>query len=212
MKLARALSLVAIVAGAVALSTVNVRAAGLQAKVSGFRRAGTALRAAFEVDNLLPDRFRAAIDRGATIYLRVETELWEPRSVWDRLVRPGVVSIARLARVSRERSLVLVDAFGEATPYPSFPKKVSVWADLMPLDRVQDGATYYVHATVTVGTIAEDELAGVSGAMFGDRESGGLAALGKYVFQKMLNIADYLDSISCDVKSGHLTGKQIKGN
>jgi hypothetical protein len=67
------------------------------------------------------------------------------------------------------------------------------------------------HATVTVGTIAENEINGVSEALFGaDRQSSSLGSLGKFVFQKVLRLADYLDSISCDVTSGRTPGRQMK--
>jgi hypothetical protein len=56
-----------------------------------------------------------------------------------------------------------------------------------------------VHATLTVGTIAEGEINGVSQALFGgDSQSSGLGALGKFFFQRVLRLADYLDSTSSD--------------
>lgn len=194
-----------------ALSAVEVRAAGIQAKTAGFRRAGTALRVAFEIQDIFTERFRRVVEQGGTLYVRIEAELWEPRSLWDRLVRAAAVSVARLSTEAMSRSLVLVDSFGEATVYPSYPRAVTVWADLVPIDRVEDGRTYYVHATVTVGTIAESEINSVSEALFGeDRQSSGLGSLGKLVFQKVLRLADYLDSTSCDVKSARVLARQMK--
>jgi len=194
-----------------ALVSARAQAAGMQAKTAGFRRAGAALRVAFEIRDIFIDRFRAVVERGDTLYVRIETELWEPRSVWDRLVRPPSVSVARLTREARSRALVLVDPFGEATTYPSYPGTVTVWADLVPADRVDDAANYYVHATITVGTIAESEISGVSNAMFGeDRQSSGLGAIGKYVFRQVLRLADYLDSASCEVRGGRMSGGKMK--
>lgn len=71
-----------------ALVSARAQAAGMQAKTAGFRRAGAALRVAFEIRDIFIDRFRAVVERGDTLYVRIETELWEPRSVWDRLARP----------------------------------------------------------------------------------------------------------------------------
>ena len=189
----------------------DLQAAGMQARVARFKRTGAALRVSLEIQDFLNDRFRAVLERGGTLYVRIEAELWEPRSVWDRLVRPASISVARVTREASSRSLALVDPFGEAAAYPSYPRAVTVWADLLPADRVEGAGSYYVHATVTVGTVAENEVAGVSDALFGDqRQSGGLGSLGKFVFQKVLRLADYLDSTSCEVKSARLSGTQLK--
>ncbi len=194
-----------------ALLSARAQAAGMQAKTAGFRRAGAALRVAFEIQGLFTERFRAVLERGDTLYVRIETELWEPHNVWDRLVRSASVSVARLTREPVSRAVVLVDPFGEATTYASYPGMVTVWADLVPADRVDAARSYYVHATIVVGTIAENEINGVSDAMFGDdRQSGGLGSIGKYLIQKVLRLADYLDSVSCEVKTGRLSGRQIK--
>jgi hypothetical protein len=203
--------LAALVAMVGIASSVEVRAAGIEAHAAGFRRAGTALRVAFEIRDVVTDRFRRIIEQGGTLYVRIESELWESRSVWDRLVRPAAVSVARVSSETASRSLVLVDCFGAATVYPPDSRAVTVWADLVPVERVDDTRTYYVHATVTVGTIAENEINGVSEALFGaDRQSSSLGSLGKFVFQKVLRLADYLDSISCDVTSGRTPGRQMK--
>jgi hypothetical protein len=107
---------------------------------------------------------------------------------------------------------VVVDAFGQATAYPGFPRTVDLWADLVPADRIDDDKTYYVHATLTIGTIAEGEINSVSAALFGgDRQTSGLGSLGKMLFQKVLRLADYLDSTSCDTRSAPVQGRLIRG-
>jgi hypothetical protein len=194
-----------------ALLSARAQAAGMQAKTAGFRRAGAAVRVAFQIEDVFTERFRAVLERGDTLYVRIETELWEPHNVWDRLVRSASVSVARLTREPVSRAVVLVDPFGEASTYPSYSRMMTVWADLVPADRIDAAASYYVHATITVGTIAENEINGVSDAMFGDnRQSSGLRSIGKYVVQKVLRLADYLDSVSCEVKTGRLAGRLIK--
>ncbi len=193
------------------LGSVEARAAGLQARILGFKRAGASLRVSLELSGGFSDRFRRVIGQGGTLYVRIETELWEPRTLWDRLVRPATVSVARLTPEVGGRNVVLVDGFGQAVVYPAFPKSVSVFADLIPVNRLEDAKTYYVHATATIGTIAENERAGVSGTVFGDgRESSGLGALGRYVLQKVLSVADYLDSMSCEVKGPPTTGRHMR--
>lgn len=189
----------------------TARAAGIQAKAVSFKRAGAAVRVAFDIRDIFTDRFRAIVDQGGTLYVRIEAELWEPRSVWDRLVRPASVSVARLTGDAVSHSVVLADPFGGATRYAAYPRAVTTWADLVPADRVDAKASYYVRATITVGTIAESEISGMSEAMFGnERQSTGLGSLGKYVFQKVLRLADYLDSVSCDVKSDRLSGARLR--
>ncbi len=206
----RALRRVVCLLALLAWLSVPLRAAGIQARVAGFKRAGTAVRVALDVQNVFGDRFRGVVERGQTLYLRIETELWEPHAVWDRLVRPATVSVARVTRDAAAHGVVVVDAFGEATTYASLPRVIAVWADLVPVSRVDAARTYYVHATVTLGTIAESETSGVSDAVFGsDRQSSGLGALGKYVFRKVMGLADYLDSSSCEVKSARTAGDQL---
>jgi hypothetical protein len=183
----------------------------MQARLTAFKRAGAAVRVALEIQNLFTDRFRRVVESGGTLYLRIETELWEPRTVWDRLVQASAVSVARLTSEAVSRSIVLVDPFGQAAVYPEHPRSVSAWADLVPAARVEVTKTYYVHVTVTIGTIAEGEINSVSAALFGDERSSGLGSLGKLVFQKVLGLADYLDSVSCDTKGGRISGSQILG-
>lgn len=211
MRRSRLVSLAALTVLAGVVSAVEVRAAGMQAKATGFTRAGAALRVAFEIRDIFSERFRRVVEQGGTLYVRIEAELWESRSVWDRLVRPAAVSVARVSSDAMSRSLVLIDPFGEATAYRPYPGVVTVWADLVPVDRVEDSKTYYVHATLTVGTIAEGEINGVSQALFGgDSQSSGLGALGKFFFQRVLRLADYLDSTSSEVTGARVAGRQMK--
>lgn len=201
-----------LVLAAAVLSASEAWAAGMQAKVAGFKRAGAALRVALEIQDVFTERMRRVVDQGGTLYVRVEAELWEQRSVWDRLVQASAVSVARLTAEAVSRSVVLVDAFGQASTYPDHPRVMIVWADLVPASRVADDKTYFVQATLTVGTLAEGEINSMSAALFGnDREASGLGSLGKMVFQKVLRLADYLDSITCDTRSGRIPGRQIAG-
>jgi hypothetical protein len=184
----------------------------VQAKVTGFTRAGAAIRVALEIQDLFTERFRRVVDQGGTLYVRIETELWEPRRVWDRLVQTSAISVARLTSEAVSRSVVLVDGFGQASVYPAHPRVVKVWADLVPATRVENDKSYYVHATLAVGTLAEGEIRSVGAALFGeDQRASGLGSLGKLVLQKVLRLADYLDSISCDARSGRIPGRQIAG-
>ncbi len=189
----------------------DARASGFEGRVAGFRRAGPALRVQVEVRNAIDERLRQALERGGTLYLKIEAALWERRSVWDRLVRPAAVSVARIKAESGSRSVVVVDPFGVATAYALPIGPVTVWAELVPIDRVDSARSYYVHATIVIGTIGEGEIGGVGDALFGaDREAGGLSSLGKLFFEKVLSLADYLDSRSCDVKSGRLSGSELR--
>lgn len=191
----------------------EVQAAGLQAKIVAFGRAGAALRARVEVSEVFSERWRRSLAAGTTLYLRIETEIWEERALWNRLVRPAIVSVSRVTMDSASRSVVVVDPFGHATVYTANVPAVSVWADLVPVDRVADEKTYYVRGNVVLGSVAQSEISGVSDAVFGaGSQSGGLASLGKLVFQKVLRLADYLDSVSCDLTSPKLSGARMKAS
>ncbi len=195
----------------VLLVAAQAQASGLEARVAGFRRAGPALRVAIDVRNGIDERLRRAVEQGGSLYLRIEAGLWERRSVWDRLVRPPAVSVARIKSQANSKSIVVVDPFGAAAAYALPAQVVTVWAELVPLERIDPGKTYYVHANLVIGTLGEGEIGGVSNALFGgDREAGGLGSLGKLFFEKVLSLADYLDSSSCEVKSGRLAGSELR--
>ena len=73
-------------------------AAALGVEIKDLRSAASEVTASIELRDVLPDRFRQTVERGGVVHLRIDTEVWERRPVWDRLVYPAVVRVFRLTR------------------------------------------------------------------------------------------------------------------
>ena len=62
----------------------------------------------------------------------------------------------------------------------------------------------------TLGTLAEREADDVGDAVFGrPSETNSLGSLGRAVFRTVLQISDYLQSVSADAKSKRMPGTTI---
>jgi hypothetical protein len=87
----------------------------------------------------------------------------------------------------------------------------------MPLDvalgdpsRVSASARYYVHVIATLGTLAEREVDDVGDAVFGKpSDSNSLGSLGRLVFRTVLQISDYLQSVSAETRSRKIAGSDL---
>ena len=179
-----------------------VRAEALSCSITETRNAGGTLRAVLDVrDPFGSVRFRDLIDRGGTLFLRLQADLWEDRSVWDRLVQPSIV---RVFRVMRDAGgvLTLQDSAGTTTTFKEFPKRLPLTFDIGPVAGMTDEARYYMHTQFTVGTVEERDIDEVSDGVFGsDDKSVSLGSIGKFVFRKLLQVSDYLQSESCQFSS-----------
>jgi hypothetical protein len=203
---ARPLAIVALVA----IATAPVRAGALEVQVGDVRAQASAVRAAVDVRDPLPDRFRKQLAEGAVLHLRVQAELWENRPVWDRLVYPAIVRVFRLARGAAGKGVSLTDAAGEVTGYPDVPNPLRVPVDLGAIDRIAQDQRYYVHIVATIGTLADREIDDMGNAVFGrPEESNTLGALGRSLFRTVLQISDYIQSVTAETKSKKLSGKDI---
>jgi hypothetical protein len=159
---------------------------------------------------VLPDRFRDTIERGGVVHLRVQAEVWERRPVWDRLVYPAVVRVFRLARTPSGQQFAVYDPDGNATIQPTVPNPLALNLRIGNADRLTATARYYTKVIATLGTIAEKELEDAGQAVFGRREeSSGLEAFGRMLFQKVLQVSDYLQSVSAEGVSRTVAGVQI---
>ena len=185
-------------------------ATALEAQVTELRVSGKTVRAAIELKDVFVPRFRQLLDQGGTLHLRVECELWEVRAIWDRLVRGGNTAVFRLTRDAAARTLTVEDASGTVASYPLYPGTLVVWIDVAPGNRIDDAKRYYVRATAIVGTIAESEIEGMSDAVFGTGNSGGLEALGREFMRRALKLADYLESATAKTTSRKVSGKEVK--
>ena len=76
---------------------------------------------------------------------------------------------------------------------------------------MSDGARYYVRVLSTLGTIVEKETERASKAVFGDDDgSVSLAAMGKILFHAVLQVNDYLQSVSSETRTRDLSGRDLR--
>jgi hypothetical protein len=185
-------------------------AAAMDGKVTDLRAAGSTVRAAIDLADAFPANLRTAMEQGVTLHLRVEAELWEDRT-WDRLVRPATIAAFRLSRLRDGKEVAIADVSGGLTSYPDYPNPLRIHVDLAPLDRIVETARYYVNAVVTIGTLAEGEIAGAGAAVFGkDDGSVGLKSAGRFILNTVLRVTDYMQSVTTTIRSGRIAGKDIR--
>ena len=77
------------------------------------RTVGPKVRAALDLRDMFPEKFRQILQSGGSLHLRVQAELWEDRPVWDRLVRPAIVTVFRIVRDPTTAQIAISDAFGQ---------------------------------------------------------------------------------------------------
>lgn len=188
-----------------------VSAAALDGKVSELRAVAATVRAALELKDAFPDKLRDVARNGGTLHLRVETELWEDRPAWDRLVRPASVAVFRISRQPGGAQIAVVDSSGGLAAYPDYPNPLVVRVDVSPVDRIEDAGKYYLNAAITLGTLAEREIADAEEAVFGkDDGSVGLRRVGRFLLSTVLQITDYMQSVSAEIRSRKYTGREIR--
>jgi hypothetical protein len=184
-------------------------AAALDVQIKGVGRPASAITATIELRDLVPDRFKKILDEGGVLHLRVQAELWETRPVWDRLVYPAIVRVFRFRR-GPSGGVSVTDPDGTATAYPAEPRTLPVAVDLGDAKRLTPAERYYVHVIATLGTLAEREVDEVGDAVFGrPSEANGLGSLGRLVFRTVLQVSDYLQSVSAEAKSHRTSGADI---
>ena len=190
--------------------SIATEAAALGVEVKNLGSAAADVTASVELSDVLPDRFRQTVDRGGVVHLRIHAEVWERRPVWDRLVYPAVVRVYRLARTPSGREFAVYDPDGDFTVHPAVPNPLPLTIRVGGRDRLADAARYYAKIIATLGTLAEREIDNAGDAVFGrPEESSGLGAFGRVVFKKVLEISDYLQSVSAQGISRSINGAQI---
>jgi hypothetical protein len=184
--------------------------AAMDGTVAELKSNAGAVRAAIDLTDAFPANLRTAMEDGATLHVRVEAELWEDRA-WDRLVRPGSVAAFRVSKRRDSREVAIADITGGLTSYPDYPDPLRLHVDLAPIDRIVEEARYYVNAVVTIGTLAEGELADAGAAVFGkDDGSVGLKTAGRFILNTVLRVKDYMQSVTTTIRSGKFAGKEIR--
>lgn len=191
--------------------TAGVPAEALDARISEVRTVGPTVRASLEVHNLLSDKFRGILESGGALHVRVQTEMWEDRPLWDRLVRPAIVTVFRIIRDPATAHIAIQDAFGQAQSYPSFPQPLPLRVDVVAAEAVGETGRYYIRMITTVGTIAERDIDDAGEAVFGqDEGTVSVGAVGKAVFRAVLQAADYLQSVSAEARTRRFEGRELR--
>ena len=184
-------------------------AVALEVQVKALRAPASVVTTTIELREVLPDRFKKTLDGGGILHLRVQTELWESRPVWDRLVYPAIVRVFRFKRASTD-GLSITDPSGTTITFASPPASVPVVVDLGETNRLTAAERYYVHVIATLGTLAEREVDEVGDAVFGRAsETNSLGSLGRLVFRTVLQVSDYLQSVSAEARTRRTPGADI---
>jgi len=185
------------------------RVLALDLQVKDVRAAASIVQTTLEVRDVVPERFRKMLDTGNVLHLRLQAELWESRPVWDRLVYPAITRVFRLARAASGGDVSISDAAG-STSYAAGPNPLPLQLDLGNRDRITASQKYYVHAIVTLGTLAEREVDAAGDAVFGkESETNGLGSLGRLVFRTVLQVSDYLQSVTAETRSRKMAGSDL---
>ena len=186
-------------------------ASALETRVTELRVAGGGIRASLEIRDMFPAKFQTVLEEGAAIHLRLQIEIWEDRPVWDKLAQPAVITVFRIVLEPTTRTVRVADSYGEVSRQAAWQEPLTLRPDLGRADALSDGARYYVRVLTTLGTIAEKETAQASKAVFGDDESSvSVAAVGKMLFHAVLQVNDYLQSVSSEVRTRELSGKDLR--
>ncbi len=191
-------------------ATVPLLAMG--GKVAEVRGAAGHVRAAIELRGAFGSDQRHALERGIPLHVRVEAGVWEDRAVWDRLVEQPRVAVFRVVRQPDGAAIAVLDSGGGAVTYKPYPDPLTLDIDSCALDKLSDGAEYYLDGIVTIGTLSEDELDDANEAVFGrDDGPAGLKRVGKFLLNSVLRISDYVRSASTKVRSNRFTVTQLRG-
>jgi hypothetical protein len=186
-------------------------AAALEARITEMRVAGGSLFAALDLKDLFPEKFQGVLQGGAAIHLRLQIELWEDRPVWDKLVQPAAITVFRIVLDPDTRLVKVADRYGEVSALPAWQEPLVLRVDLGRSEALRDGTQYYARALLTLGTIAEKESTTASKVVFGDDDgSVSIASMGKILFHAVLQVNEYLQSVSAETRTRDLTGRELK--
>ena len=186
-------------------------ASALELRVTELRAAGGTVRANLEVRDLFPAKFRQTLQDGGAIHLRLQVELWQDRPIWDKLVQPALVTVLRIVLDPGTHQVTVSDRYGELNRQAAWQEPVPLHVDVARADALADGSRYYVRVLATLGTLAEHEAEQASDAVFGrDDGSVTLAHVGRVLFHTVLQVSDYLQSVSTETRTRDLVGRELK--
>lgn len=183
----------------------------LEARIVEIRIAGGHLRASLEIRDMFPEKLQAVLEQRGAIHLRLQIELWQHRPVWDKQPQPAIVTVFRIILDPVTRLVRVADQYGEVSRQPAWQEPLTLRLDLGRAEALSDTARYYVRTQATLGTIAERETTKAADAVFGDDEgSVTLGSMGRLLFHAVLQVNDYLQSVSADARTRDMTGLELK--
>jgi hypothetical protein len=161
----------------------------VETRVTQLRITGTRVWVAFEVRDLLRDKFLKLLRDGRAVFLQLEANVWEDRRVLDRVIIAAPLATWRVDQEANS-GILLQDHHGGS---------------------VDDAGTYYVHARLTAATVDERDIEQAGQALFGDDQTTqGLAGLGRFVFRTLLRMGKYFESATAETTSRRVSGKDIR--
>jgi hypothetical protein len=183
--------------------------AALEARVTSLRVTGTRLWAGIELRDLLRDKFLDLVRGGRAVFVQLQTDLWEDRRVFDRVVVTTTPATYRLD-ADASGGVVLLDQYGTTVRHADVRQPLMLRVELGAADRIDSGQTYYLHAVVTAASVDERDIDQAGEAIFGEEQSSrGLAALGRFVFRTLLRMGKYFESADAEVTSRRISGRDI---
>jgi hypothetical protein len=185
-------------------------AAALETRVTEVRLAGGTLRAAIEIRDMFPAKFQSILTERGSLHLRLQLELWEDRSIWDRLAQPALVTVFRIILDPSTRQVSVSDQYGEVSRQPAWQEPLTVRLDIGRAESVDEGNKYYLRTLATLGTIAEKEATQAGEAVFGDDGSVSLGSMGRVLFHAVLQVNDYLQSVSAESRTRTFVGREFR--
>jgi hypothetical protein len=186
-------------------------ALALEAHIIELRVIGGHLRASLEIRDMFPEKFQAVLEQRGAIHLRLQIELWQHRPIWDKQPQPTVLTVFRIILDPVTRLVRVADQYGEVSRQPAWQEPLVLRLDLGRGDDLSDTGKYYVRTQATLGTIAERETTQAADAVFGaDEGSVTLGSMGRLLFHAVLQVNDYLQSVSADSRTRDLTGRELK--
>jgi hypothetical protein len=182
----------------------------LDTRIVEIRIVGKTLLASIDLADVLPDKLRSVLESGGVLHVRIQAELWEDRPVWDRLVRPALVTVFRIVRDPTTTHIAVSDAVGPILNAVRLPNPLSLRVNIAPAEALDDKLKYYVRMTATVGTLGEREVEDTGAAVFGkDEGTVSLGKVGKLIFNTVLQANEFLQSVSDDARSAQFTKREV---
>jgi hypothetical protein len=199
-----------LMAVAIGFLSMPAAAADMSLQLNEVRAVGPSIRASIDLREVFSEKFRSILQDGGRLHLRVQAELWEDRPLWDKLVRPAIVSVFRIIRDPNSQ-ITVSDTVGLVTSLPWPANALGLRVEVAPTDAVDDNRKYYLRLVATVGTIEEKEIEDTGAAVFGRGESAvSVARMGKVILNTVLQVNDYLQSMSAEAHGPVLLGRDLK--